>query len=162
MPMKSMSTYSVTKSSVWRNFFIIGWLTATAGCTQSVSKEKQNADVRAVVQEAFSNKWLARFINNPQSGRIVFRYEELPIHNGHTLPKPTFNVTLSNQKVIAYTVSNREESNALPVLIEQVIINHDSAILNLRIPKQWVYGEFRFGKTATGNWVVTKDNVFEE
>ena len=160
--MKPMLISSVNKPSTWYKLIILSWLAATTGCTKSASRKDQEDDMRSVIKESFSNKWVARFINNPGSKPFVFRYEELPIHNGYTLPKPTFDIILNNKKVIKYTINNREESDTIPILIEQVIVNHDSAIVNLRVPMQWLSGRFRLGRTASGKWVVMKDYVAQE
>ncbi|MBB4602695.1 hypothetical protein HNQ93_003460 [Hymenobacter luteus] len=128
-------------------------------CQKSVSVPSN--DIQQVVQATFADNQLARFLNRPGPGIFTFRYEELPVHNNEHLPKPQFNIMLSNKHVIEYNIRMKDEVNAIPIIVEQVIIDHDSAKVNLRIPKQGVIGQFRLGKTADGAWLVTKAFVVE-
>lgn len=128
-------------------------------CTKSETKREEN--IRQLVQATFSDNHLIRFLNRPGPGVFTFRYEELPVHNNEHLPKPRFNILLSNKRVIEYNTRMSDEAVTIPIIVEQVIINHDSAKVNLRIPKQGVIGQFRLGKTADGAWLVTKAFVVE-
>ncbi|WP_139924552.1 hypothetical protein [Hymenobacter sp. DG01] len=128
-------------------------------CTKSETKREEN--IRQVVQATFSDNQLSIFLNRPGPGIFTFRYEELPVINDEQLPKPKFNITLNNRCVIEYNIRMSDEINAIPIIVEQVIIDYDSAKVNLRIPKQGVIGQFRLGKTADGAWLVTKAFVVE-
>ena len=130
--------------------------------TPVASKQQQAADIQAVLQQAFMHPKMNRFLDWSHQHYRIFRYEELPVYNGHPLPKPKFDVAIANQTPFKYSAYRREEINNPLILVSQVIIDHDSATVNLVIPKQSVYSSFRLSKSATGAWQVATVSVGQE
>lgn len=141
----------------------LNWLLSLIifSCVGPTSEQEQEADVRNVLQQSFAYQRLATFLNRSGKGLFSFRYEELPVHNGHPLPKPQFSISLPNQRTVQYNTRMEDEVDGIPILVEQIIINHDSATVNLRIPKQGVIGRFHLGRNVTGTWLVTKAFIVE-
>ena len=139
------------------------WLAFVTSCTKPASEQQQTADIQAVLQQVVMHKEIARFLNSSRNSYRLFRYEQLPVHNGFAILKPQFAIAIPNQRPFEHSVSMREE-NRLPfiLLVERVIVDHDSAKVDLRITKQNLSGSFRLGKSSAGEWRVVRGSVSQE
>lgn len=145
---------------------VIGLLTASS--TQAQTRQPVprvvavQVDLQAILAQVFTYPHLTPFLS-PLSpdGELLFRYEELPIANGVPLPKPTFDIHRPHQLPVRHITGMQREYGRKVIIVERVIISHDSARVDLRIPSEGAFGNFRLSKGRAGTWRVVKAFVAE-
>lgn len=121
------------------------------------------ADLKTILTKVVNDKNTAFFLDRyiRDRGVLFFRYEELPVYNSVPLPKPRFNLPYKNGKVISFNLNMTIEHNNPVLIIESIIITHDEAVVNYRVPYGFIFGEYRLHRSQAGEWVITKADVSE-
>ena len=126
-------------------------------------------EVLSVVKEVINYKSLTHFLVSyfRKGTPVYFRFEQLPLYNGlalpsyisSPLPKPEFDIVVSNDYKAMLLTDYKGEWDKVTVLIESIVINNDSSTVRVRIPIEGVVGRFKLKKA--GSWKITKAEVSE-
>ncbi|MCC2547106.1 hypothetical protein LJY25_11660 [Hymenobacter sp. BT175] len=123
-----------------------------------------SAELRAVLRQAFGYPALRQYLTHPGARPLVFRYDARPVYQNRPLSRPTFDVPLPGQPTICYAAAPQDslDKRNVFIVVRELRIDRDPAVVRQLIPYEGVVGRFRLGKGPKGEWRVRKAEVVEQ